>query len=211
MGRHTKSKIIKMKLFAILAIAVASRQVNQFAGTNLIDADCTKVGDCGENTECKAPAGGDSLMRAGEKCACLADFVPAENNIDCKTAEPDVEVIVNLDTVCTEADTCGANAECVDDGSAARALMCKCKPSFVADGKTDCKAAGPALGDVCVVEDKNCGGSQECKASVADDKIMTCQCLATHEDKSGVCTLLESDGSAAFYSVATAFLALILA
>merc|ERR1712021_124376 len=192
MGRHTKSKIVKMKLFAVLALAVAGRQVNQF-GTNLIDADCTKDGDCGDNTECKAPA--DSLMRAGEKCSCLADFVAADDNINCEAAEPDVEVIVNLDTVCTEADTCGANAECVDDGSAARALMCKCKPSFIADGKTDCKAAGPALGDVCV----------------ADDKIMTCQCLATHEDKEGVCTLLESDGSAAFYSVATAFLALILA
>merc|ERR1711892_844949 len=175
MGRHTKSKIVKMKLFAVLALAVAGRQVNQF-GTNLIDADCTKDGDCGDNTECKAPA--DSLMRAGEKCSCLADFVASADNINCEAAEPDVEVIVNLDTVCTEADTCGANA---------------------------------APGDVCVVEDKNCGGNQECKATDGEETKLTCQCEATHEPKEGKCEPLTTDGSAAFYSVATAFMALILA
>merc|ERR1711935_112211 len=194
MGDRQISKKVKMKLFAVLAFAVAARQVDKYDNDVEIGGPCTHDGAlCGlENTECNAQ----------KKCACKADFVPAENNIDCKAAEPDEEVIVDLDVVCTEEDTCGENAACVEDASAGfRALMCKCKPSFNADGKTNCKAEGPALGDVCVVEDANCGGNQECKKSAADASKMTCQCVETHEPKEGKCEPLTTDGSAAFYRV----------
>merc|ERR1711935_1153527 len=117
MGDRQISKKVKMKLFAVLAFAVAALQVDKYDNDVEIGGPCTHDGAlCGlENTECNTQ----------KKCACKADFVPAENNIDCKAAEPDVEVIVDLDTVCTEEDTCSENAECVDDAFAGlRALMC---------------------------------------------------------------------------------------
>merc|ERR1711935_996273 len=147
---QTNSKLVKMKLFAVLALAVAARQVNQFAKDVEIGGVCTVDGDdCGLLAECNAD----------KKCACTADFEAIED----------------------DKKNCAAPAE------------------------------GPALDAECTTDGPKCGGNQECKESAADASKMTCQCLATHEDKAGVCTLLESDGSAAFYSVATAFLALILA
>merc|ERR1712106_1109321 len=149
---QTNSKIVKMKLFAVLALAVTARQVNQYGNNEVeIGGACTGDGstDCGlTNTECKS-----------DKCACKADFEAIEG----------------------DKKNCAAPVE------------------------------GPALDAECTKDGPKCGGNQECKESAADASKMTCQCLATHEDKSGVCTLLESDGSAAFYSVATAFMALILA
>merc|ERR1711935_537120 len=196
MGRHTKSKIVKMKLFAVLAIAVASRQVNKFAKDVIIGGTCTVDGkECGlTNTECK------DLV-----CACTGDNVPAADNLNCEAAK----VIADIGGACaTDGAQCGDNAECTAD-------KCACKADFEAieDDKKNCAApaGGPALDAECTTDGPKCGGNQECKASADDASKMTCQCLATHEDKEGVCTLLESDGSAAFYSVATAFMALILA
>merc|ERR1712106_549210 len=166
---QTNSKLVKMKLFAVLALAVASRQVNQYVNDVEIGGDCTADGkECGlTNTECK------DLV-----CACTGDNVPAADNINCEAAK----VIADIGGACaTDKKNCAAPVE------------------------------GPALDAECTKDGPKCGGNQECKESAADASKMTCQCLATHEDKSGVCTLLESDGSAAFYSVATAFMALILA
>merc|ERR1712086_430569 len=196
---QTNSKIVKMKLFAVLALAVAARQVNQYADNEVALGDACSDGakDCGTLTECKEL-----------KCTCLAGHVQDGETNNCIK-----EVILDLDATCTPEEKCGNNAECVDDGL--RALMCKCKDKFepITGDKQNCAAPaeGPALDAECTTDGPKCGGNQECKASADDAKIMTCQCLATHEDKAGVCTLLESDGSAAFYSVATAFMALILA
>merc|ERR1711935_1025439 len=162
MGRHTKSKIVKMKLFAVLAIAVASRQVNKYDNDVEIGGVCTADGkECGlTNTECK------DLV-----CACTGDNVPAADNLNCEAAK----VIADIGGACaTDGAQCGNNAECTTDGP-------------------------------------KCGGNQECKASADDASKMTCQCEATHEPKEGKCEPLKTDGSAALYSVATAFLALILA
>merc|ERR1712106_533871 len=195
---QTNSKIVKMKLFAVLALAVAARQVNQYGNNEVeIGGACTGDGstDCGlTNTECTA-----------DKCACKADFVPAADNINCEAAK----VIADIGGACaTDGAQCGNNAECKSD-------KCACKADFEAieGDKKNCAAPveGPALDAECTKDGPKCGGNQECKESAADASKMTCQCLATHEDKAGVCTLLESDGSAAFYSVATAFMALILA
>merc|ERR1711935_1252367 len=197
MGRHTDSKIVKMKLFAVLAIAVASRQVNQYVNDVEIGGPCTAEGnECGlENTECNAD----------KKCACKADFVPADDKINCEEAK----VIADIGDACaTDGAQCGDNAECTAD-------KCACKADFEAieNDKKNCAAPaeGPALGDVCVVADANCGGNQECVATGGDEQKLTCQCKATHEADGTECKLLSTDGSAAFYSVATAFMALILA
>merc|ERR1711892_1491056 len=149
---QTNLKIVKMKLFAVLALAVVSRQVNQYGNNEVvIGGACTGDGstDCGlTNTECTA-----------DKCACKADFEAIEG----------------------DKKNCAAPVE------------------------------GPALDAECTTDGPKCGGNQECKASADDAKILTCQCEATHEAKDGKCEPLTTDGSAAFYSVATAFMALILA
>merc|ERR1712106_79725 len=199
MGRHTdKFENSKMKLFAVLAIAVASRQVNQYGNNEVVIGDaCTGDGatECGLlNTECTA-----------DKCACKADFVPAADNINCEEAK----VIADIGGACAaDGPQCGDNAECTAD-------KCACKADFEAikDDAKNCAAPveGPALGDVCVVADANCGGNQECVATGGDEQKLTCQCKATHEADGTECKLLSTDGSAAFYSVATAFMALILA
>merc|ERR1712123_545495 len=190
------SKLVKMKLFAVLALAVASRQVNQFAKDVIIGGACTADGDdCGlTNTECTA-----------DKCACKADFVPAADNINCEAAK----VIADIGDACaTDGPQCGDNAECTAD-------KCACKADFEAikDDAKNCAAPaeGPALDAECTTDGPKCGGNQECKASATDASKMTCQCAATHEPVEGVCELIKADGSAAFYSVATAFMALILA
>merc|ERR1711935_91597 len=195
--RHTDSKIVKMKLFAVLTIAVASRQVNQYVNDVEIGGPCTAEGnECGlENTECNAD----------KKCACKADFVPADDKINCEEAK----VIADIGGACaTDGAQCGDNAECTAD-------KCACKADFEAieNDKKNCAAPaeGPALGDVCVVADANCGGNRECVATGGDEQKLTCQCKATHEADGTECKLLSPDGSAAFYSVATAFMALILA
>merc|ERR1711892_1470329 len=196
MGHRQISKLVKMKLFAVLALAVASRQVNQFAKDVIIGGACTADGDdCGLLAECNAD----------KKCACTDDNVPAADTINCEAAK----VIADIGDACaTDGAQCGNNAECKSD-------KCACKADFEAikDDKKNCAAPaeGPALDAECTTDGPKCGGNQEGKASADDASKMTCQCLATHEDKEGVCTLLESDGSAAFYSVATAFMALILA
>merc|ERR1711935_409334 len=192
---QTNSKIVKMKLFAVLAIAVASRQVNQFAKDVIIGDACTADGDdCGLLAECK------SL-----KCACTDDNVPAADNINCEAAK----VIADIGGACaTDGPQCGNNAECTADKFA-----CKADFEAIKDDAKNCAAPveGPALDAECTTDGPKCGGNQECKASADDAKIMTCQCEATHEAKDGKCEPLKTDGSAAFYSVATAFMALILA
>merc|ERR1712021_150760 len=196
MGRQTKSKIVKMKLFAVLALAVAPRQVNQYVNDVIIGGDCTVDGkECGATlAECK-----------DLKCACTDDNVPAADNINCEAAK----VIADIGGACaTDGAQCGLNAECTAD-------KCACKADFEAiegDAKNcAAPAEGPALDAECTTDGPKCGGNQECKASADDAKIMTCQCEATHEAKDGKCEPLKTDGSAAFYSVATAFMALILA
>merc|ERR1712106_666257 len=190
---QTNSKIVKMKLFA--ALALASRQVNQFAKDVIIGDACTADGDdCGLLAECK-----------DLKCACTDDNVPAADSINCEAAK----VIADIGGACaTDGPQCGDNAECTAD-------KCACKADFEAikDDAKNCAAPveGPALGDVCVVADANCGGNQECVATGGDEQKLTCQCKATHEADGTECKLLSTDGSAAFYSVATAFMALILA
>merc|ERR1711935_708378 len=188
MGRHTDSKIVKMKLFAVLAIAVASRQVNQYVNDVEIGGPCTAEGnECGlENTECNAD----------KKCACKADFVPADDKINCEEAK----VIADIGDACaTDGAQCGLNAECT-------AGKCACKADFEAiegDAKNcAAPAEGPALDAECTTDGPKCGGNQECKASATDASNMTCQCAATHEPVEGVCELIKADGSAAFYSVA---------
>merc|ERR1711935_1096735 len=197
MGRHTdKFENIKMKLFAVLALAVASRQVNQYVNDVEIGGDCTADGkECGlTNTECK------DLV-----CACTGDNVPAADNLNCEAAK----VIADIGGACaTDGAQCGNNAECTAD-------KCACKADFEAikGDKKNCAAPveGPALDAECTTDGPKCGGNQECKASADDASKMTCQREATHEPKEGKCEPLKTDGSAAFYSVATAFLALILA
>merc|ERR1711935_387773 len=188
----------KMKLFAVLAIAVASRQVNQYGDNEVALGDaCTGDGstECGlTNTECTA-----------DKCACKADFVPAADNINCEEAK----VIADIGGACAaDGPQCGDNAECTAD-------KCACKADFEAiegDAKNcAAPAEGPALDAECTTDGLKCGGNQECKASADDASKMTCQCEATYEDKAGKCELIKTEGSAAFYSVATAFMALILA
>merc|ERR1712021_307842 len=178
--RHTNSKIVKMKLFAVLALAVASRQVNQYVNDVIIGGDCTVDGkECGATlAECK-----------DLKCACTDDNVPAADNINCEAAK----VIADIGGACaTDGAQCGLNAECTAD-------KCACKADF------------EAIDAECTTDGPKCGGNQECKASATDASNMTCQCAATHEPVEGVCELIKADGSAAFYSVATAFMALILA
>merc|ERR1711935_945905 len=197
MGRHTdKFENIKMKLFAVLALAVAARQVNQYENDVEIGGVCTAGGkECGlTNTECK------DLV-----CACTGDNVPAADNLNCEAAK----VIADIGGACaTDGAQCGNNAECTAD-------KCACKADFEAieGDKKNCAAPveGPALDAECTTDGPKCGGNQECKASADDAKILTCQCEATHEAKDGKCEPLTTDGSAAFYSVATAFMALILA
>merc|ERR1711892_704022 len=103
MGRHTdKFENSKMKLFAVLAIAVASRQVNQYGDNEVvIGGACTGDGstECGlTNTECTA-----------EVCACKEGFVEDTDKINCKA-----EVITDIGADCNAvgAEKCGENAEC---------------------------------------------------------------------------------------------------
>merc|ERR1711935_654882 len=193
---QTNSKLVKMKLFAVLALAVAARHVNQFAKDVEIGGVCTVDGDDrGLLAECNAD----------KKCACTEDNVPAADTINCEAAK----VIADIGgAYATDGAQCGNNAECTAD-------KCACKADFEAikDDAKNCAAPaeGPALDAECTTDGPKCGGNQECKASADDASKMTCQCEATHEAKDGKCEPLKTDGSAAFYSVATAFMALILA
>merc|ERR1711892_255538 len=94
MGRHTdKFENSKMKLFAVLAIAVASRQANQYGDNEVvIGGACTGDGstECGlTNTECTA-----------EVCACKEGFVEDTDKINCKA-----EVITDIGADCNAAPT----------------------------------------------------------------------------------------------------------
>merc|ERR1711935_20894 len=209
MGRHTdKFENIKMKLFAVLALAVAARQVNQYENDVEIGGVCTAGGkECGlTNTECK------DLV-----CACTGDNVPAADNLNCEAAKEEVVTDIGADCNAVGAEKCGENAECKAAPTWLRAAgdVCQCKDTFEPskDDTKNCVAKGLGLGDVCVAGDAApaCGGNQECKATDGDEKKLTCQCAATHEVVEGECKLLSTDGSAALYSVATAFMALILA
>merc|ERR1711935_1329815 len=109
--RHTdKFENSKMKLFAVLAIAVASRQVNQYGDNEVvIGGACTGDGstECGlTNTECTA-----------EVCACKEGFVEDTDKINCKAVG---------------AEKCGENAECKAAPTWVRAAgdVCQCKDTF---------------------------------------------------------------------------------
>merc|ERR1712123_2924 len=208
MGRHTNSKIVKMKLFAVLALAVASRQVNQYGAVAIGDT-CAKAEDCGENTECNT-----------EKCACLADRVQDAATNNCKAAE--AEVITDIGADCTAADAkCGENAECGAPPVWPRAVgdVCKCKDTFEPsknDTKNCVETVIPPkkIGDKCAAATE-CGTNASCEkpaadATRADDTVCTCTGFVANAD--GVnCDVAPTGDAAAFYSVATAFMALILA
>merc|ERR1711892_276680 len=121
--RHTdKFENSKMKLFAVLAIAVASRQVNQYGDNEVvIGGACTGDGstECGlTNTECTA-----------EVCACKEGFVEDTDKINCKA-----EVITDIGADCNAvgAEKCGENAECKAAPTWLRAAgdVCQCKDTF---------------------------------------------------------------------------------
>merc|ERR1712086_168226 len=207
----TNSKIVKMKLFAVLALAVASRQVNQYGAVAIGDT-CAETKDCGENTECKA------LVRA-----CLADHVQDAATNNCKAAEP--EVITEIGADCTaDGAKCGENAECGAPPAPSAWLravgdVCKCKDTFE-PSKDDTKncvttiVPPKKIGDKCAAATE-CGTNASCEkpaaeATRADDTVCTCTGFVANAD--GVnCDVAPTGDSAAFYSVATAFMALILA
>merc|ERR1711892_666939 len=204
----TNSKIVKMKLFAVLAIAVASRQVNFVDGETKIGEVCVAVKDCGANTECVKL--GDATDTT---CQCVADH-EADGLLDCKPAVATIELGKDCDAAPT---TCGTSAVCQAPAwlKAIRTAgdICACPEGFVANkDNVNCDAVTPpAIGDACAIDADCTGGNQVCKESAAKASELTCQCAETHENKEGKCEPLTTDGSAAFYSVATAFMALILA
>merc|ERR1711935_1002120 len=207
--RQTNSKIVKMKLFAVLAIAVASRQVNQYGAVAIGDT-CAETTDCGDNTECKALV-----------CACLADHVQDAATNSCK--KEDAEVITDIGADCTAvgAEKCGENAECKAAPPFLRAAgdVCLCKDTFEPskDNTKDCVTTivpPKKIGEKCAAATE-CGTNASCEkpaadATRADDTVCTCTGFVANAD--GVnCDVAPTGDSAAFYSVATAFMALILA
>merc|ERR1712021_69834 len=215
---QTNSKIVKMKLFAVLALAVASRQVNQYAGTTEIGAECADATKWGDNTECKEP---DSLVRADEKCSCLDGFVADTDNISCKEAEAEVITDIGADCNAVGAEKCGENAECKAAPTWLRAAgdVCQCKDTFEPskDNTKDCVTTivpPKKIGDKCAAATE-CGTNASCEkpaaeATRADDTVCTCNGYVANTD--GInCDAAPAGDSAALYSVATAFMALILA
>merc|ERR1712106_410969 len=207
--RQTNSKIVKMKLFAVLAIAVASRQVNQYGAVG-IGETCAEATDCGDNTECKAL-----------KCACLADHVQDAATNNCKAEDAEVITDIGADCTAVGAEKCGENAECKAAPTWLRAAgdVCKCKDTFEPskDNTKDCVTTivpPKKIGDKCAAATE-CGTNASCEkpaaeATRADDTVCTCNGYVANED--GInCDAAPTGDSAAFYSVATAFMALILA
>merc|ERR1711892_613558 len=198
MGRHTdKFENSKMKLFAVLAIAVASRQVNQYGDNEVvIGGACTGDGstECGlTNTECTA-----------EVCACKEGFVEDTDKINCKA-----EVITDI----------GADCKAAPTWLRAAGDVCQCKDTFEpskGDTKNCVTTIVPPkkIGDKCAAATE-CGTNASCEkpaadAPRADDTVCTCTGFVANAD--GVnCDVAPTGDSAAFYSVATAFMALILA
>merc|ERR1711935_713353 len=199
MGDRQISKKVKMKLFAVLAFAVAARQVDKYDNDVEIGGPCTHDGAlCGlENTECNAE----------KKCACKEGFVEDSDKINCK-APPKV-----LNKDCDDATQCGINAVCkktAPTGYQATRIdgkICACPDGFVANADdVNCDAL-PAINELCT-EEVGCGD----KLAECDKTLLTCQCKAGHTADDKVCKVDEAtEGSAAFYSVATTFMALILA
>merc|ERR1712241_857845 len=203
------------KLFAVLPLAVTSRQVNKF-GDTAIGAECTDAAtDCGDNTECKAPEAG--LIRAGEVCTCLENYEQDGDSNNCKEIVDDGPK--NLGDPCADKTECGTEAACGPlPAIRADGDVCICPDEFEpnedginCDAKTTVPDT-PAHGAECTTE-VGCGDKQECVATDGDDTNLTCQCIADHDydETAGECksTIVDDPpgDSAALYSVATAFMA----
>merc|ERR1711935_114329 len=138
---------------------------------------------------------------------------------------------VEIGGPCTlDGDDCGLLAECNTE------KKCACREGFDQDGETNnCKAKTIELGKECDAAPTTCGTNAACQAPTwlkairaagdvctiklgcadklaeCDETELTCQCKAGHTADDKVCKVDEAtEGSAAFYSVATAFMTLIL-
>merc|ERR1711935_491753 len=203
--RQTNFKKAQMKLFAVLALVVAARQVDKYDNDVEIGGPCTHDGDdCGLLAECNTE----------KKCACKDGFEQDGETNNCKlTLKP-----IGVD--CDDATECGTNAVCEKPATAGYQAIrtdgkvCACDLDAFTENadKTNCDAIPPsALGETCTLS-VGCGDNQECIADATDASKMTCKCIAGHTADDKVCIVDETtEDSAAFYSVATAFMALILA
>merc|ERR1711935_49709 len=194
--RQTNFKKAQMKLFAVLALVVVARQVDKYDNDVEIGGPCTLDGDdCGLLAECNTE----------KKCACKEGFDQDGETNNCKAKT--IELGKECDAAPT---TCGTNAACQAPTwlKAIRAAgdICACPDGFVANADdVNCDAL-PAIGDVCTIK-LGCAD----KLAECDETELTCQCKAGHTADDKVCKVDEAtEGSAAFYSVATAFMTLIL-